>query len=117
MWYPERAAIKTPTLEDAKRLNDFCSALGFRGLSDIADEWSTYEEETCFDYVAETGTKRTSLLHADCSWYYCAREDREEGIDLIPDEYFMITVDEFITICENGNFADEDDKIDLASIL
>ena len=117
MWYPERAAIKAPTLDEAKRLDRFCAKLGFRALSDVEDEWSSYQEETCFDYVAETGDKRTSLLHADCSWYYCAREDREEGIDLIPAEYFMITVDEFIAICENENPASDDDNLDLSSIL
>lgn len=119
MWYPERAVIKTPTQDDAERLSDFCAELGFRGLGNQVSEWTTYGEDTCFDYGSEecSSTLRPRLLHADTSWYYNAREDGIDDIDKVQEEFFMITVDEFITACRSLSTEDTNLDIDFDSIL
>ena len=118
MWYPERAVIKTPTLDDAERLSSFCAELGFRE-GEYTSEWSTYEEETCFDYGPEGNNTvwRPRLLHADTSWYYRAREEGIDDIDKVQDEFFMITVDEFIIACRSLSAEDTNLDIDFDSIL
>ena len=118
MWYPERAVIKVLTREDAQRLGTFCAQLGFVRTSTIVDEWEEAGEETCFDYECEDrkSIHRPRLLHTTQDWYYDARENCVDDMDKVPDEYFMITVDEFMGIC-CGDEDDVDLIVEIDSLL
>ena len=110
MWYPDRAVIKTPTLSEAKRLNMFLAELGFKYTNQYEDAWQSTGEATCFDYQPVNPPHMPAVLHADSDWYYSAREDEVDEIELVLDEFFMITVDEFIGVCVG---AEEDAELTL----
>ena len=117
MWHPERAVIKTPTLDEAEKLDAFCAELGFRNTGDYAEKWRNYKACTCFDYQPGEGKYRPKLWYASDDWYHHAYEDEIDEIELVPMEYFMITVDEFIAICESSELEEMNLNIDFDALV
>lgn len=112
MWFPERAMIRTPTIEDATRLSEILQRFGMRYADDMIATWNTYKDQTAFDYTPSRDG--WGVLHADLAWY---EQDRHEDdmVKLIPDDCYMLSVDEFIQMCE---LEDSDDSaVDLDGLL
>lgn len=112
MWFPERAMIRTPTIEDAKRLSDILQEFGMRYAGTMERNWGGYGSNTAFDYSYIND--HFEVLHADLEWYERNRST-DEIVQLIPDECYMLSVDEFIQMCESEDT--EESSVDLDGIL
>lgn len=112
MWFPERAMIRTPTIEDARRLSDILQKFGMAYEDSMVRNWNEYGDETAFDYSFIKD--RYEVLCADLDWYESNRYT-DDIVQLIPDDCYMLSVDEFIQMCELED-AEESD-VDFASIL
>lgn len=112
MWFPERAMIRTPTIEDARRLSEILQRFGMRYADDMIANWNTDKDQTAFDYTPSRAG--WDVLHADLAWYEQYRHE-DDMVKLIPDGCYMLSVDEFIQMCELED-AEESD-VDFASIL
>ena len=112
MWFPERAMIRTPTLEDAERLAEILQDFGMREADTMANRWDFAREKTGFDYLPDR--RGFEVWRADLPWYESNRAT-DDVLKLIPDDCWMLTVDEFIQMCELED-AEETD-IDFDSIL
>lgn len=112
MWFPERAMIRTPTIEDARRLSDILQKFGMAYADSMVRNWNEYGDETAFDYSFIKD--RYEVLYADLEWYENNRFT-DDIVQLIPDGCYMLSVDEFIQMCELED-AEESD-VDFASIL
>lgn len=112
MWFPERAMIRTPTIEDARRLSEILKGFGMKYADSMVRNWNAYGDGTAFDYGFIKD--RFEVLYADLEWYENNRFT-DDIVQLIPDGCYMLSVDEFIQMCELED-AEESD-VDFASIL
>lgn len=112
MWFPERAMIRTPTIEDATRLSTILQEFGMKYADSMVRNWNEHGDETAFDYSFLTN--HFEVLYADLDWYESHRFT-DEIVKLIPDGCYMLSVDEFIQMCE---LEDSDDSaVDLDGLL
>lgn len=112
MWFPERAMIRTPTIEDARRLSEILQGFGMKYADSMVRNWNEYCDEIAFDYSFIKD--RYEVLYADLDWYERHRFT-DDIVQLIPDDCYMLSVDEFIQMCE---LEDSDDSaVDLDGLL
>lgn len=112
MWLPERAMIRTPTVEDAERLSEILQGFGVEDAERIPSWWEYHHTRSAFDYAYFGDHFET--LYADLDWYERHRYN-DAVVQLIPDGCYMLSVDEFIQMCE---LEDSDDSaVDLDGLL
>lgn len=51
MWFPERAMIRTPTIEDARRLSGILQGFGVKDAEQIPSWWASHYTQSAFDYA------------------------------------------------------------------